>query len=41
VYVNPDVGLTVLERVTVELFNVPAVVDAQFVVLVLLLKLVF
>jgi hypothetical protein len=41
VYVRPDVGLTVFDRVTVELFNVPAVVDAQFVVVVLLLKLVF
>ena len=41
VYVNPEAGFTVLERDTVEVFNVPAVVDAQFVVVVLLLKLVF
>ena len=41
VYVSPEVGLTVLDNVTVELFNVPVVVDDQFVVVVLLLKLVF
>ena len=41
VYINPEVGLTVLESVTLELFKVPAVVDAQFVVVVLLLKSVF
>ena len=41
VYVNPAVGLTVLESVTVEVFNVPAVVDDQFVVVVLLLKSAF
>ena len=40
VYVNPEVGLTVLERDTVEVFNVPAVVDDQFVVVVLLLNAV-
>ena len=39
-YVNPEAGLTVLERDTVEVFNVPAVVDAQFVVVVLLLNAV-
>ena len=38
VYVSPDVGLTVFDRVTVELFNVPVLVDPQFVVVVLLLK---
>ena len=41
VYVNPEAGLTVFDRDTVELFNVPAVVDVQFVVVVLLLKLEF
>ena len=40
VYVKPDAGLTVLESVTVDVFNVPAVVDAQFVVVVLLLNAV-
>ena len=41
VYINPEVGFTVFESVTVELFNVPEVVDDQFVVVVLLLKSVF
>jgi hypothetical protein len=40
VYVKPDAGLTVLESVMVEVFNVPAVVDDQFVVVVLLLNAV-
>lgn len=38
VYFVPEVGLTVLDNVTDELFNVPAEVDPQFVVDNLLLK---
>ena len=41
VYFNPEVGLTVFESVTAELLDVPAIVDAQFVVVVTLLKFVF
>jgi len=41
VKVKPEVGLLVDEKETVEEFNVPAVVELQLVVLVLLLKSAF
>ena len=41
VKVLPEAGFTVLDKVTVEVFAVPAVVPFQVVVLVLLLKSVF